>query len=246
VVICAALAIKLNRFETASKRAVLPSEPRFWKAFYNNGLATRIVLATPVFFGYKYGRSEAEGSVMVRDTNLNDFAGREQSPSIRAFSGMLGDPDLSHTYTVSSDTFAAVNLIRYLDRADYKTSVHSSADAVLESLDMENVIAIGTWGTLTPIAPYLEKMDFHLARHEDSVDVLNALAGEPKRVVRVDEAVDRAIWPGIVAVLPGHSGRTHLLVLAARYPSALVSFLTSSDGLEQLERLWRAKGSPGW
>jgi hypothetical protein len=122
--------------------------------------------------------------------------------------------------------------------------VHSSADAVLESLDSENLIAIGTWGTLRPLNPYLNKMTFKLTAHEQSVENHSLLAREPKLIAGVAEAEDRFIWPGIIAVLPGQSGRTHLLVLAGRHTSALVSFLTCSDGLDQLGQIWHANGSP--
>ena len=50
----------------------------------------------------------------------------------------------------------------------------------------------------------------------------------------------------MVAVLPGHDGKTHLLILASRHTSALVSTLTSGNGLDQIERLWRSKGSPAY
>src|SRR5947209_803309 len=70
----------------------------------------------------------------------------------------LGEPTLSESYTVTSDTFASVELVRYLDQAGLGTSITSSADAPLEALDSENVVALGTWGTLTPLKPYLQQM----------------------------------------------------------------------------------------
>ena len=69
-------------------------------------------------------------------------------------------------------------------------------------------------------------------------------AGEPAQIDQVIESPERSIWPGVIAVLPGRGGKSHLLVLASRQTSALVSMLTSSHGLEEVERLWRSKGSP--
>ena len=40
------------------------------------------------------------------------------------------------------------------------------------------------------------------------------------------------------------NGRTRLLVLAGRHTTSLVSVLTSTVGLNQLRKMWLAKGSP--
>jgi hypothetical protein len=145
---------------------------------------------------------------------------------------------------VTSDTFAAVKLVRYLDGFRLPTTVQSSADAVIEALDTENVVALGTWGTLSPFATYLNRMNFRLASHEDSVQNRSPLPGEPKRISQIAESEDRVIWPGVIAVLPGQSSRSHLLIIGGRHTSALVCFLTSTEGLGQLEQIWRSNGSP--
>jgi hypothetical protein len=159
---------------------------------------------------------------------------------------LMGHPQLAQNYTVTSDTFASIKLARYLDKSALETTVLSSADAPLEALDNENVIAIGTRGTLTPLNSYLSRMSLTLGAHEQSVDINKALPGEPRRVEWVQESPERAIWPGVIAVLPGPGGRTHLLVMAARHTSALVSFVTSANGLSQLDKMWKAKGSPDY
>jgi hypothetical protein len=156
----------------------------------------------------------------------------------------LGEPTLSESYTVTSDTFASVELVRYLDHTGLGTSITSSADAPLEALDSENVIALGTWGTLTPLKPYLQQMSFELSRHENYVLNRRPAPGEPARISGFTESPDRSVWPGIIAILPGSSANTRLLILASRHTSALVSFLTSTHGLELLGNMWKAKGSP--
>ena len=85
---------------------------------------------------------------------------------------------------------------------------------------------------------------FAWSRNEQSVEFKKPLPGEPKRIEWVRESAERSIWPGVIAVLPDPGGRTHLLILGSRHTAALVSFLTSANGLEQLERMWKAKGSP--
>ena len=225
------------------KQPAVPEAARFWKTFFGNGRQTRIILPTPVFLSFSPSPGE---SVMFRDTTVNDFRERERSAGFDVLSQVMGHPQLAQNYTVTSDTFASVKLARYLDQSALVTTVLSSADAPLEALDNENVIAIGTWGTLMPLKPYLDRMSFSLGPHEQSVEFKRPLPGDPKRIEWVKESEERSVWPGIIAVLPGPGGRSHLLILGSRHTSALVSLLTSANGLQQLERLWKAKGSPDY
>jgi hypothetical protein len=218
--------------------------PWFWKSFFGNDQPTRITLPTPTFFSFQAAGRTEKSSIMYRDTEVNEFASGRHSPTYQLLERMLGTPSLADNYTVTSDTFASVRLARYLDRLALRTTVESSANAPLEALDTDNVIAIGTWGTLTPLKPYLDRMDFELGPHEDFVRIKNPAPGEPSLIKGVTESPERGIWPGVIALLPGRGGHTHLLILASRHTSALVSFLTSTNGLDQLARLWKAKGSP--
>jgi hypothetical protein len=244
LVACGVQGVLLHQAHLAGKTPSLNSVPRPWKSFFANGRATRIILPTPTFFSFSRKTPSGNGSIMFRDTEVNEFSTRSNSPSYLALARELGQPTLAENYTVTSDTFASVRLARYLDKFGLQTTVESSADAPLEALDTENVIAVGTWGTLTPLKPYLDRMSFELGPHEDFVRLRSPAPGEPKRVDAVPESPDRGIWPGVIAYLPGRGGQTHLLILASRHTAALVSFLTSTNGLDQLERMWKAKGSP--
>jgi hypothetical protein len=181
---------------------------------------------------------------MFRDTSINDFGNGAASAPYRMLKHSLGSPALAENYTVTSDTFAAIQLVRYLDQFGRQTSVASNADAPLEALDRENMIAVGTWGTLTPLRPYLDRLSFELGPHEAYVEFRHPYQGEPKRLVTIQESPERCILPGVIAFIPSNGGQTHLLVLASRNTSALVSLLTSTHGLEQLGRMWKSKGSP--
>jgi Transcriptional regulatory protein, C terminal len=243
VCVCLAVALAASRASARSAGGAVHA-PRFWNAFFGNGRRTRIILPTPVFFSFGHDSGDRRSTVMLRDTEINDFANRESSSEYRQLERKLGPSQLATNYTVTSDTFASVRLARYLDHLALPTTVLSAADAPLEALDSENVIALGTWGTLRPLQPYLDRMNYVLTRHEVSVEVRSPLPGEAKSVDLQVESAERSIWPGVLAVLPGRGGNSHLLILAGRHTSALVSFLTSSDGLAQLDRLWKEKGSP--
>ena len=242
LVISAAFAVALFRERAASApKAVAPA---FWKTFFDNARPTRLILPTPVFFHWVIGGGEEGHSLMFRDTEINDYRDHGKSPQVALFGQQFGPPQLAASYTVTSDTFAAVRLERFLDHVGFEINVLSSASAPLEALDRENVIALGTWGTLTPLKPYLDRMNFVMSTHEESVRNRNPLRGEPHQIDKLAESRSRITWPGIIALLPGHNNQTRLLLLASRHTAALVSFLTSSNGLDQLRRLWKENKSP--
>jgi hypothetical protein len=244
VILSGVLGLQLLRIskETAPNRTAISNW--FWKAFFKDGRGTRVILPTPTFFSWHIHANRPAASVMFRDTDINDFGDRAKSESITKLERSYGRPTLAQSYTVTSDTFAAIRLSQYLDRGGFETTATSSASAPLEMLDHENVIALGTWGTLSPLQPFLDRMTFQLIEHEQSVINKRPAAGEPARMDQVVESPARGTWLGVIAVLPGQSRQTQLLILASRHTAALVSFLTSVDGLAQLQNLWRLKGSP--
>jgi hypothetical protein len=48
----------------------------------------------------------------------------------------------------------------------------------------------------------------------------------------------------VIAVLPGESNRGRLLIVASRTTEGLVSFLTTTESLDELEKLWTKQGRP--
>jgi len=235
------LGIALYRERGMSRRPI-QAPTRLWGSFFANGRPTRIVLPSPVFVSFPH--SGASGAIMMRDTNLNDFLSIAASPAVTAVHRIFGEPALADNYTVTSDTFAAVQLARYLERCGLETTLHSSSEAPLAALDNENMIAIGTRGTLNDLKPYLDQTTLRLLPRDFDVENQAPRPGEPKRIRMAQESSARRIWPGTMAILPGRTGRTHLMVLTARHTSSLVDFLTSATGQDQLEHIWKARGAP--
>ncbi|HZQ52861.1 MAG TPA: helix-turn-helix domain-containing protein [Bryobacteraceae bacterium] len=242
---CIVLAVLLLRSRSATPIS-RETPAAFWRAFYANGLPARVILPTPIFVSFHVPNRDPNASLMFRDTDVNDFDSTRNSAPFQLLKRSLGEPELAQNYTVTSDTFASVHLIRYLDRVGLDANVLSSADAPLAALDRENVIALGTWGTLTPLKPYLDQMSFMLDSHERIAVNRAPRSTEPRKVEMVRESETRSIWPGVIAIMPGSNGRSHLLMLTSRHTAALVSFLTSSTGLLELQRIWKANGSPGY
>jgi len=219
-------------------------ESQFWSNFLGQGKMTKIVLPTPIFFALNEGNNQ----LRVRDLSVNDFDDWPKSEALKKMAqasprGLKAEP----SYMVASDTFAAISLARYLDRSAYGNEVQfgSSGSAGMDDLDHENEIVLGSYFTLHPFLSYSSLLSFQMEPFERAISNREALPGEPKELEeRVIESGHRSTQPGIIAILSGKTPGYHLMILQARHTSALVSFLTSSAGAEQLQKLWKEKGSP--
>lgn len=239
---CALEGVWLHRAPQSQPSDNTPSLNWFWRSFLSNGLPARVVLPTPTFLSFSVP-GHAGHSLMFRDTEVNDYETATALPVFRQLSSSLGTPSLADNYTVTSDTFASIHLVRYLDSFDVHSVVASSVDGPLEALNRENEIAIGTWGTLASLQVYLDRLTLKLVEHETVVrDVRPGSRHEEYR--SVTESSNRAIWPGVIAVLPGDSSRGRLLIVASRTTAGLVSFLTTTESLHDLEKLWTNQGKP--
>ena len=234
------------QFRGAGLRAAETRTPQsqFWSSFLGHGKMTRIILPTPIFFAL----DDANQQLRVRDLNVNDFSDWQKSEALKKIASTFpGGPKPSVSYMVASDTFAAISLARYLDRNTSGSEVQfgSSGSASMDDLDHENEIVLGSSFTMHSFLSYTSQLTFQMEPLEHAVSNRNALPGEPKRLEeQIVESGHRSTQPGIIAVLPSKNPNFHLMILQARYTSALVSFLTSSAGADQLQKLWKQKGSP--
>lgn len=243
IIILVMVVFQLRETRSHTVEARTP-ESQFWSSFLGAGKMTKIILPTPTFFAL----DDANQQLRIRDLSVNDFSDWAKSPALRKFAATSPNQlKVEESYMVASDTFAAISLTRYLDRSAYGNEVEfgNSSTASMDDLDHENEIVLGSYFTLHPFLSYTSQLTFQMEPFERAVSNRDALPGEPKRLEeQVVESGHRSTQPGIIAVLPGKNPRFSLLILQARHTSALVSFLTSSAGAGQLQKLWKQKGSP--
>jgi hypothetical protein len=116
-----------------------------------------------------------------------------------------------HNRSILRLKLGQINMQTALDGIGWQTAVTSSADAPLEALDKENMIAVGTWGTLTPLRPYLDRMSFELGAHETYVKLRHPAPGEPQRIENIVESPERTVWPGVYRAT-SRKQRSHTLI----------------------------------
>ena len=210
--------------------------PIFWERFLQNGKSTRIVLPTPIFFGWSNG-------FLARDVNVNEYSKMKDSATLSKLSKDLGTPALAQQYFAASDSLALLRLDRFLDPAGNRITISTTADSPADTLDRENLIATGTPRTLAPFQSILDRLSFRVDPDLEQVTDRRSTGNAARIFGTVHESPVRFTTPGIIASLPGGPAGTHVLLLVTTYyTSALVSYLTSESGMNELQNAQHAHG----
>lgn len=220
----------------------VPRKPNaFWIWFLEGTAPIKIILPTPVFFGFK-----GHSTLRFRSTSVNDFNDVPKDPEFDKLTKDLGQRSFEQPYTVTWDTLAAIDMARYLDGIGAKERVSFSVTRDLSPLFFENsnVIAVGTHQTLQPFHDYLQAMNFSLSPAERQVTNANPKVGEQAAYEIIHKSGDREIRPSILAVLPGRAPGLKVMLLESRDTEALVSLISSSTGSNSVEAMWKKEGSP--
>jgi hypothetical protein len=234
---CAGLMVERNRAVRFALEGRANALPLFWRFFLDNNKATRIVVPTPVFFGFGT-------RVLARDVEVNDFSKLEDSPALRTLVADMGKPSLAQQYVAASDALASLRLSQFLDSHGSRLTISTTAESPLDTLDRENLIVTGTPRTLATFQPLLARLTFQLDAEQGAVFDRNPAVGAPQKYETVQQSPVRMTTPGVIACMPGGAQGTHVLfVVTTYYTSALVSYLTSESGLRELESARRAHGN---
>lgn len=222
----------------------IPERPRpnaFWSAFLEGKAPIRIILPTPVIFGFK-----DHPTLRLRSTAVNSYDEIAKDPDFERLTKDLGARSFEQPYTVTWDTLAAISMARYLDAVGAKERVSFNVTRDLSPLFLENsnVIAVGTHQTLQPLNDYVQAMNFSLAPAELRVTNANPRPGEQKTYEMIQESKTRLIRPSILSVLPGRVPGLKVMLLQSQDTSALVALISSSAGSNSVETMWRKDGSP--
>jgi len=212
--------------------------PVLWQSMLRPGRVTRVVYPIPVFYVW--------GQLRVRDVLINDPEGWRNSPNLAALVERLGPPHLSQSYSVASDTAAAIQLTRFLSGHGVPLEVSPTASLSLDQYGNENLLFLGIPPTNAALDKYADRTNFYLLPGHGMVGNRRPLAGEPDRFSGVADANNPAIQRrvGIVAVLPGHTSNSSLILLTGLQTSSLATFLTSPLSLEEFSARWESAGRP--
>lgn len=212
--------------------------PPLWNAILRPGRLTRVIYPIPVFYAW--------GQLRVRDVLNNDPEGWKTSPNLSSIVEKFGKPQVSQSYSVASDTAAAIQLTRFLSSHGVPLEVSPTASLSLEQYGNENLLFLGIPPTNAALSRYADRTNFYLMPGHGIVGNRQPLPGEPAKFVgSIDPdnpASQRRV--GIVAVLPGHTPNSSLIVLTGLQTSSLATLLTSPPSLEEFSTEWQKAGQP--
>lgn len=237
--LCGVLAYRNSRLDTEVATLRENGElPELWQTLLRPGRLTRVVYPIPVFYNW--------GALRVRDVSINDPEGWRKSALLLPFVQKLGTPQLSQSYSVASDTSAAIEITRFLSGRGVALEVSPTANLSLDQYGKENLVFLGIPPTNAALDRYGHRTNFALANGGGAVENRRPKPGEPAMFVSRAASDAGALHQrhGMIAVLPGHSSDTSLILLMGPHTASLATFLTSPPSLEQFGLVWQKAGKP--
>ncbi len=208
--------------------------PPLWQAMLNPSRLTRIIYPIPVFYNWDRLR--------IRDVDNNDPEGWRTSARLAPFVEKFGPPLLSQSYSVSSDTAAAIQLTRFLSERRAPLDVSPTGSLSLDQYGNENLIFMGIPPTNAALDPYLKALSFRVSGGGGVVANLSPRKGEPHEWVPRREGPSPPLRYGIIAVVPGQLPGSRLLLLLGLETANLAAALTAPPSLANLTEMWRQAG----
>lgn len=212
--------------------------PEIWQTILKPGRLTRVIYPVPIFYQWD--------SLRVRDVRVSRAEDLASSPNLQPLVERLGKPKISQSYTVGTDALAAVQLTRFLSSHATPMEVSPTSSISPDQFGNEHLVFLGIPPTHARLSAYLDKLSFQLI--DGSGSVRDRKPGRGERSEYIPAAAD-SNHPyveryGVLAVLPGHSPGTSLMLIISTQTSAIGTLLTAPHGLEELTRHWKAAGEP--
>ncbi|MBY0503642.1 MAG: helix-turn-helix domain-containing protein [Bryobacteraceae bacterium] len=233
--LCLLLAADNLRLRWAPKPVERPRLEAFWQQFAQPGRPLGIVVPAPLFF-----RWDALVARDFRVTRPEDFA---QSPFLERLRQDHGRPDVSQLYTIASDTVAASSLSRYLEDRGVPASVLDTPAVSLTMMDTQDAILLLGPGSANQVAGVMDRLGYAFTRSPSGVSrgLLDRSSGNGFPAQSLSPI--RSIGYGVIALLPGKTKGTHILVVASSFNPALVSLLTNQTELAGLQAFLQEKNT---
>lgn len=224
------LALAVDNYRLRSLASLPPPIDAFWEPIVRKGRSISIIVPAPLFF-----RWENE-PVVARDFRVNRPEDAGQSAFLQKLFERYGRPEVSHLYTVASDTVAASSVSRYLEDRGVPATIVDTPAATLSLLDSQDAILFVGPGSSHQVANVMDRIGYGFDRGPGGTSRgLIDLRGGRKFPVTA-HSPSRSTGHGVIALLPGKSPNTHLLVVASTFNPALASVLTNRPELGLLRR----------
>jgi len=230
-----------TRQEDEARNQQIPL-PAFWQNVLGNGKRSLVIFPNPVFFLWPH-------HLVARDWRINTLSKVSSSTNLAPLEKSYGTPLIAQYYANSVDISASWRLARFLDPMGKQIEIKGTEEFSASSLDWDNnLIAIGDPNSLSaPFQSFLNRLSFQLDVHNSDlhqwvVEDRRPAPGAPAKFASVQKSATVRLIPSIVALLPGGARGAHILLGVTDFTPALVTYLISESGLQELEKARASHG----
>lgn len=213
-----------------------PPLPELWQTLLSPTRLTRIVYPIPVF--YQWDR------LRVRDVGNNEPEGWRTSAVLAPLIQKLGPPQSNESYSVASDTAAAMQLTRFLSQRNIPMEVSPTGSLSLDQYGSDNLVFLGFSPTNSALDSLVKDMNFQLKSGGGVVGNAHPQASEASEWAPSRESDASQVRYGIIASVPGQAADSRLVLILGLHTSSLATALTAPPSLAALTQKWASAGRP--
>lgn len=211
----------------------LPPIETFWTPIAQKGRPISIIVPAPLFFRWE------KDAFVARDFRVNRPEDLPRSLLLNQLFKDRGPAVVSHLYTVASDTVAASSVSRYLEDRGVPARIVDTPAVTLDLLDSQDAIVFVGPGSTHQVANVMDRLGYAFDRSSQATSRGWTDLRTPATYPVTVHSPSRTTGHGVIALVPGKSPRTRLLVVASSFNPALASLLTNGTELGLLNEFLR-------
>ncbi len=231
----AGLGLAMDNYRLRTGAPAIPAIDAFWQPIVKKGRPISIIVPAPLFFRWE------KDAVVVRDFRVNRPEDLAESPSLTEMFRQRGPAVVSHLYTIASDTVAASAVSRYLEDRGVPARIVDTPAATLDLMDSQDAIVFLGPGSSYQVMNVMDRLGFAFDRSSAGTYTGWVDAQTKTTYPITAHSPTRTTGHGVIALLPGKSRNTHILVVASSFNPALASVLTSGTELGLLDEFLKQK-----
>ncbi len=215
-----------------------PTIDKFWQPMARKGRPVSIIVPAPLFFRWD------KQPFVARDFRVSKPEDSGLSPIIESLKREHGTPEVSHLYTIATDTLAASAVSRHLEDRGVPAPITDTPAATINLLPSQDAALFVGPSSSTGIRDLMDKLGFAFRRSAAGVNSglidRRAAAGTEISFPVTAHSATRSTGHGLIARLPGKTPDTSVLIVGSVYNPALAMVLTSPAELAQFDEFLTA------
>ena len=132
--------------------------------------------------------------------------------------------------------------MRYLDSYGIRASISPSNESPQGIIEQENIVVFGTTTSMGIYQSDVDRLSYKLGPHEAYIIDRSLPSASAVQFREQHESGSRSVLPGLVAFLPRGTSGSRILIFEGPQTTALVSWLTSEDGMREIAEAQATQG----